>query len=208
MIETKTKYNFCPGCGHKAFCSVLLTILQEKGLTEENTVFVSGIGCGGIVATTLNADVIKTSHGRPLNAARTATLIYPQKLVIVISGDGDLVNIGGNALIHTARKKNDFPLLCICLDNTGYSMTGGQQSATNLKSGFNLKNLLYDGCEIDFFAQTSATNKQHLREALEKAIDFIRNRKSLAFVQVGCSCPTHKVKGGKDCAIWEREEEE
>ena len=226
-IQIDADYPFCAGCGHKVFRSNLLPILKERGLTKENTILASGIGCGGIVATTLNADVIKTSHGRTLNAARALRLIYTEKMIVVISGDGDLINIGGNALIHTAREKDRFPMLCICLDNVNYGMTGGQLSATTPEWGktsvpftqkpFNLKQLLYDGCGIDFFARTAVPCRDHLKKTIERAIDFVRNKKSFAFVHALSPCVTHftkrnpghftKNKLQQYCEIWERNNE-
>ena len=43
---------------------------------------------------------------------------------MVYSGDGDLSAIGGNHLIHAARRNID--LKVICVNNLIYAMTGGQ----------------------------------------------------------------------------------
>ena len=44
--------------------------------------------------------------------------------MVVYSGDGDLFAIGGNHLIHAARRNMD--LKVICVNNLTYAMTGGQ----------------------------------------------------------------------------------
>ena len=44
--------------------------------------------------------------------------------MVVFSGDGDLVAIGGNHFIHAARRNID--LTVICVNNFIYGMTGGQ----------------------------------------------------------------------------------
>ncbi|MFH1759409.1 MAG: thiamine pyrophosphate-dependent enzyme [Patescibacteria group bacterium] len=210
------KYPFCPGCGHNSFRSAFLSTIKELGINETDILFTSGIGCGSILATTFGADLIKTSHGRSLNAARALKLIYPNRLVVTISGDGDLLNIGGNHLLHTAREKDLFPILCVCLDNFNYGMTGGQDSATTPNHNpFNLKKLLYDGCGIDFFARTSVRDPKHLREALKGAIKFVQQKKSFAFLQVFSPCAAHSAKKhpewfdqNKLClrqGIWERQ---
>ncbi|MBI2046313.1 MAG: hypothetical protein HYT28_02750 [Parcubacteria group bacterium] len=223
-ISVLKPYSFCPGCGHQSFIDALLPMLEEHGLTNKNTIFVSGIGCGSIVSTTLGVHLIKTSHGRALNAARAVRLAYPERTVVVISGDGDLVNIGGNHLIHTAHDRKRFPMLCVCLDNANYGMTGGQPSATTplgantpiptpSASPFDLKKLLFDGCEIDFFARVSVADHEYLSEVMRKAI--AASRKTFAFVQVFSHCTTHFVKNNRDLfsrdrlkelrEIWERE---
>lgn len=220
-------YPFCSGCGHKSFADVLLATLKDIGLTTDNTIFISGIGCGSIVPATFNAHLMKTSHGRSLNAARAAKLEHPDHTIIVISGDGDLINIGGNHLIHTIREKKRFPIVCFCLDNANYGMTGGQPSATTPESAcasdvsaqtpFDLKKLLYDGCGIDFFARASVYDRTHLKEAITRAITAAQSGKC-AFVQVFSPCTTHFMKHSKESfsrtavgqqqGIWEREADE
>ena len=224
-IVVHKAYPFCSGCGHQSFIDCLLPMLAECGLTNKNTIFVSGIGCGSIVPATFNGHLIKTSHGRALNAARAVKLEYPERMIIVISGDGDLANIGGNHLIHTVRDKKRFPMVCFCLDNANYGMTGGQPSATtpecaatalaSLESPppFDLKRLLYDGLGIDFFARVSVADHAYLSEVMRKAI--VASRNTFAFVQVFSHCTTHFVKNNRDLfsrghlkelqGMWERE---
>ncbi|MBI5004606.1 MAG: hypothetical protein HZC04_00250 [Candidatus Lloydbacteria bacterium] len=224
-IAVEKPYPFCPGCGHQSFIDVLLPVLAECGLSNENTIFVSGIGCGSIVPATFNGHLVKTSHGRALNAARAIKLAYPERTVIVISGDGDLGTIGGNHLIHTVRDKYRFPIICFCLDNANYGMTGGQPSATTPQAAttalssleppppFDLKKLLYDGCGIDFFARVSVADHEYLSQVTGKAI--AASRKTFAFVQVFSHCTTHFVKNNRELfsremlaglrGTWERE---
>ena len=52
----------------------------------------------------------------------------PELTVTVISGDGDLTAIGGNHLIHAARRNVN--LNVICINNFNYGMTGGQVGPT------------------------------------------------------------------------------
>ena len=50
----------------------------------------------------------------------------PELNVIVITGDGDAAAIGGNHLIHAARR--NIGLTVICFNNNIYGMTSGQYS--------------------------------------------------------------------------------
>jgi 2-oxoglutarate ferredoxin oxidoreductase subunit beta len=52
----------------------------------------------------------------------------PELNVVVFSGDGDIVAIGGNHLIHTARRNMDMTVICV--NNFNYGMTGGQMGPT------------------------------------------------------------------------------
>ncbi len=55
----------------------------------------------------------------------------PDLHVIVVMGDGDCVAIGGNHLIHAARRNID--LTAIVFNNSIYGMTGGQMSPTTFE---------------------------------------------------------------------------
>ena len=217
-IELKKRYPFCPGCGHQSFSSIFLKVAKDIGLTNKNTVIIAGIGCGGIVGTTFKADVIKTSHGRTLNYARAIKILRPDLNVIVISGDGDLVNIGGNHLLHTAREKFDIKIFC--LNNQNYGMTGGQPSGTTPDSAItsvnfsqtpvNLKSFLYDGLKVGFFATTPVLGAE---EIIKKAL----LHKGFTFVEILSSCITYFAKKNPELVkpenlkklqrVWERENE-
>ena len=56
------------------------------------------------------------------------THLQPDMHVIVITGDGDATAIGGNHLIHAARRNID--LTVVVFNNSIYGMTGGQYSPT------------------------------------------------------------------------------
>ena len=47
---------------------------------------------------------------------------------MVVSGDGDLTAIGGNHLIHAARR--NIAMTVVCVNNGIYGMTGGQVAPT------------------------------------------------------------------------------
>ena len=122
-------------------------------------------------------------------------MLRPDLNIIVISGDGDLVNIGGNHLLHTLREK--FDIKVFCLNNQNYGMTGGQPSGTTPKTAItsinfsqnpiDLKEFLYDGLKIDFFAKTPIVG---MEEIIKKAL----LRKGFSFVEILSNCTTYFVK--------------
>ncbi len=120
---------FCPGCGHRILLRHLLTAIDELGLDIDRTLFVSGIGCAGwIPSPCINADTLHCLHGRAVPFAVGAKLANPSLTTLVVSGDGDLADIGGNHLIHAARRNHDITV--ICANNMNYGMTGGQVCST------------------------------------------------------------------------------
>jgi 2-oxoglutarate ferredoxin oxidoreductase subunit beta len=126
---TRQPTPFCAGCGHGIFMNAFLHAVEEVDLDFRNTVFVSGIGCGAWVPSPhFLADTLHVTHGRAIAYATGVKLARPDLDVIVIGGDGDIATIGGNHLIHAARR--NVPLKVFCLNNLVYGMTGGQVSAT------------------------------------------------------------------------------
>lgn len=120
---------FCPGCGHGILMGAILRSLDDLKIDIKQTVFVSGIGCAAwIPSPHFAADTMHTTHGRAIAFATGIKIFNPKLKVIVVSGDGDLSDIGGNHLIHAARR--DIDLTVICANNSIYGMTGGQAAAT------------------------------------------------------------------------------
>ena len=120
---------FCPGCGHGILLCSLLRAVDRLGVPQDDLLFVSGIGCAAwIPSPTIAADTLHTLHGRAIAFATGAKLANPKMTTIVVSGDGDLSSIGGNHLIHAARR--DVDMTVICANNQIYGMTGGQTAST------------------------------------------------------------------------------
>ncbi len=118
----------CPGCGHGIALRALLWALSESGIDKDQLAVVSGIGCAGRLSAYIDANTFHTTHGRPLAFATGLALARPDLHVVVISGDGDCLAIGGNHLIHACRR--NLKLTCLMLNNEIYGMTGGQVSPT------------------------------------------------------------------------------
>ncbi len=118
----------CPGCGHGIALRALLWACHELGIDKDKLAIVSGIGCSGRTGAYIDANTFHTTHGRPLAYATGLKLARPDLTVIVISGDGDSLAIGGNHMIHACRRNLDMTLML--LNNEVYGMTGGQVSPT------------------------------------------------------------------------------
>jgi 2-oxoglutarate ferredoxin oxidoreductase subunit beta len=188
---------FCPGCGHGILMNLILRAINELQWPIEKMLFVSGIGCAAwIPSPHFNADTLHTLHGRALPFATGAKMFNPELKVIVASGDGDLTSIGGNHLIHAARRNT--PITVICANNMIYGMTGGQVASTspvgaltatttegNIYRPFDLCKLVL-GAGAPYVARYSVTQPLSLIQAIKKAL----STPVFAFLDVLSPCPT------------------
>jgi len=117
---------FCPGCGNGLVLGALLRAIARAGHASlRDFAFVSGIGCAAwIPSPHLRADSLHVAHGRAIPTAIGVKLYRPELNVIVVGGDGDIAGIGGNHLVHAARRNADIFVLMV--NNLVYGMTGGQ----------------------------------------------------------------------------------
>lgn len=120
---------WCPGCGDFGILVAVKAAIAMLELDPHQVLVVSGIGCGSKLPDYIRAYGLLTIHGRPLAFATGARLANPDLHVIVVDGDGDAYGIGGNHLIHTARRNPN--LTHIVQNNQVYGLTKGQYSPTS-----------------------------------------------------------------------------
>ncbi|MBQ6594169.1 MAG: 2-oxoacid:ferredoxin oxidoreductase subunit beta [Clostridia bacterium] len=128
MREEHLPHIWCAGCGNGIIMRDVVQAIEDLGLDRKDVVIVSGIGCSSRASGYLNFDTIHTTHGRAIAFATGIKMARPDLKVIVLSGDGDAASIGGNHLIHAARRNID--LTVVVFNNNIYGMTGGQYSPT------------------------------------------------------------------------------
>ncbi len=119
---------FCDGCGLGNVIDYTLRAVDRVGLDMDRTVFLSGIGCSSRIPGYIEADALHTTHGRALAFATGVKMSEPDLNVIVFTGDGDCIGIGGNHFIHAARR--NLNMTVIVVNNFIYGMTGGQVAPT------------------------------------------------------------------------------
>jgi len=187
---------WCPGCGVGTTVNCFTRAVSEAGVPTDDISIVSGIGCTGRVAGYLRLDSYHTTHGRAIPFATGVHLANPKLKVVVYSGDGDLMAIGGNHFMHAARRNMD--LLVICVNNFNYAMTGGQVAPTtpltarlttmpygNYEEPFNLA-YLADSCGAVFVARWTS---YHVRQAT-KSIKEAMTKRGFRFIEILAPCPT------------------
>lgn len=180
-----------------------LRAMLDLGLTRENTVVVSGIGCSSRAAGYLDLNTVHTIHGRALPVATGIKMAHPDFNVVVLTGDGDGAAIGGNHLIHSCRRNLD--LTCILFNNQIYGMTGGQFSPT-MKPGGNATTAPYghvepafDLCRLaeaagaTFVARGTAANVRQTERLIKLGIQH----HGFAFIEVLVPCPTEYGRRNK-----------
>jgi 2-oxoglutarate/2-oxoacid ferredoxin oxidoreductase subunit beta len=187
---------WCSGCGLGSVTSYFIEGVKKSGIPREKVAVVSGIGCTGRVAGYLNIDSFHTTHGRAIPFATGLSLARPEMRVAVISGDGDLFAIGGNHLIHAARRNLD--LIVVCVNNFNYGMTGGQLGPTtpmharsttspygNYEHPFNLSHMAY-AAGATYVARWTTLHASQLINTISEAL----KRFGFSFIEVLAPCPT------------------
>jgi 2-oxoglutarate ferredoxin oxidoreductase subunit beta len=186
----------CPGCGIGTVVHSYAHAIANSDFPEDQHVCVSGIGCSGRAAGYVNVDSYHATHGRALPFALGIAVHRPELKVTVISGDGDLSSIGGNHLIHAARRNVNMTVICI--NNFTYGMTGGQVGPTTpigAKGTTAPKGAVDQPFNLPYLAQaTGATfvarwTILHVRE-FQDAILRCMNKEGFCFIEVLSPCPT------------------
>src|SRR5262249_25029999 len=95
----------------------------------DRTVFVSGIGCAARFPYYVETYGFHGIHGRAPAIATGIKLANPELDVWVVGGDGDMLSIGGNHLLHALRRNGDLTILL--LTNEIYGLTKGQAPPTS-----------------------------------------------------------------------------
>ncbi len=190
------KTTTCPGCGNGIIAQAILRSIEELGLSMDDFVFVSGIGCSAWIPSPLfSADTLHTTHGRPVAFATGVKLGRPESHVMVASGDGDLTAIGGNHLIHAARRNID--LTVVLVNNGIYGMTGGQTAPTtprglttitspygSMEHALNISEMIV-AAGAPYVARWTTYHPRQLTRSIKKGI----RKKGFALIEAVSQCP-------------------
>ena len=193
-FESDQDVRWCPGCGDYSILAQMKKVLPEIGATQEDTVFISGIGCSSRFPYYMNTYGMHSIHGRAPAFATGLKSTRPDLSVWVITGDGDALSIGGNHFMHMLRRNID--LNVILFNNSIYGLTKGQYSPTS-KVGSVTKSTprgsidhplnpisIAIAAEATFVARSIDTNIKHLVATLKRAAEH----KGTSFVEVYQNC--------------------
>ncbi len=185
---------WCPGCGDYSILKAVQMLMPTLGGQPENTVFVSGIGCAARFPYYMNTYGMHSIHGRAPAIATGLAMARDDLDVWVVGGDGDMLSIGGNHLIHALRRNVNLTILMF--NNQIYGLTKGQYSPTSevgkvtkstpfgsLDHPFNPMSVAL-GAEASFAARTHDLDRKHMMEMFRRA----REHRGAAFVEVFQNC--------------------
>lgn len=193
----KFPHIWCTGCGCGIVLKGILRAIHRMALRKDDVVMVSGIGCSSRTPGYVDFNTLHTTHGRAIAFATGVKLAKPQLHVIVVTGDGDATAIGGNHLIHAARR--NINLTVVLYNNHIYGMTGGQSSPTTPPGGYGTTTPYgnieqeFDICKLaeaagaSFVARTTAYHAVQIGRLVEQAIA----KRGFALVEVLTPCPTY-----------------
>jgi len=172
---------WCPGCGDFSVLALYFKLIEKRKLWHEKITTIAGIGCSSRFPYFVQAHGVHYIHGRALAFASGVSLSRPDLHVFVFGGDGDAFSIGGNHLLHTARK--NIRMTYVIMDNWVYGLTKKQTSPTS-PVGFKsktdqwgavdqpinpMKLLISSGAS--FVARTTHTNPNHVMQMMEASMD-------------------------------------
>lgn len=193
--DKKFPHVWCAGCSNGIVLGSIIRALAGMNIDRDDIVMVSGIGCSSRMPVYVDLNTMHTLHGRSIAYATGIKLHKPHLKVIVITGDGDCTAIGGNHMIHAARRNID--LTVILINNSIYGMTGGQASPTtpheaiattapygNIEPDFNVCDLAM-GAGASFVARTTAFHTVEVQNIVREAIDH----PGFALIEVVSACP-------------------
>ncbi|WKZ83149.1 MAG: thiamine pyrophosphate-dependent enzyme [Acidimicrobiia bacterium] len=203
----------CPGCAHGIVLRSFFGAVDRLGLDQDKVAMVAGIGCSSRLVGYADFCTLHGTHGRAPAFATGLKLARPDLEVVVITGDGDALAIGGNHLIHAARRNVDMTVLM--LNNSIYGMTGGQAAPTtpqgsiasttpqgSVETPFDACRLLA-GAGASFVGRVLAANPGAMTDIIADAMAH----RGFAFVEVVSDCPVYygrynKIGEGADMLTW------
>ncbi|MCC5952374.1 MAG: 2-oxoacid:ferredoxin oxidoreductase subunit beta [Acidimicrobiia bacterium] len=185
---------WCPGCGDYSILTAVQLLMPELDVRREETVFVSGIGCAARFPYYMDTYGFHGIHGRAPAIATGIATARPDLDVWVVGGDGDMLSIGGNHLIHALRRNVNLTILMF--NNQIYGLTKGQFSPTSevgkvtkssplgsLDRPFNPVSLAI-GAEAPFVARPHDMDRKHMMETFRRA----HAHRGAAFVEIYQNC--------------------
>ncbi len=187
---------FCVGCGGGTVLNAFTNAVDEMKLDPREMVCVTGIGCSSwIPSPYFLCDTLHTTHGRAIAFALGVKVMRPEMKVIIIAGDGDLAGIGGNHLIHAARRNIDISVFLV--NNFIYGMTGGQVSPTtpfgvrttttpyrNVEHPFKIADVVA-AAGGSYVARWTTYHPFQLMESMQIAI----RKEGFSFIEIMSQCP-------------------
>lgn len=208
--ELLEEHPMCAGCFMAYFVRVFYASLPNP----EDTIVIGTAGCARLALSQAAVPFIYGNYGDTNAVAsglkRALKIRFPdkEKDVVVVAGDGGLMDIGFGMTMHSWFRRENFTTIMV--DNEVYGNTGGQESGMTRK-GIQLK-MAPKGKKFDkinavelakaagcvYVARISPTNPKRIARTIKRAILAARHF-GPTFIHAYTSCnieyaiPTEKV---------------
>lgn len=188
---------WCEGCGNGIVLGAIVRALENAGADPEKTVVVTGIGCTGKLDDYVACHTVHGTHGRALPIATGIKAANPDLTVLAVLGDGDGATIGGNHLLHSARR--NIGVTAVLINNFNYGMTGGQYSGTT-PQGSRTATSVYGNPEpaMDLCRVAEAAGASYVARStvyhgvqLQRFIEQGLSKDGFSFIEAVSTCPTY-----------------
>jgi 2-oxoglutarate ferredoxin oxidoreductase subunit beta len=185
---------WCWGCGDGVILKAVIRAIETCGWKQDDVCVVSGIGCSGRFSSYVDFNTVHTTHGRTVAFATGIKLMYPDKHVICVAGDGDALAIGGNHTIHGCRRNIDINFIVI--NNFIYGLTNSQTSPTTPQGMWTVSQKsgnidpTFDACKLaigsgaSFVARETMLDPKKLEKVLVKGFQH----RGFSFFDVMSNC--------------------
>ena len=200
-FTTDQDVRWCPGCGDYAILTAVRKTLPKLQPTGGGLRLRLRHRLRGAVPVLHETYGMHSIHGRAPAFATGIKLANPDLDVWLVSGDGDLLSIGGNHTMHVMRRNVDINILL--LNNRIYGLTKGQYSPTS-EFGKKTKSTpvgspdypvnpltLAVGVGCTFVARSIDIDVKHLEEVMTRAAAH----RGTSFIEVyqDCNIYNHKA---------------
>ncbi len=197
--EVLEEHPMCSGCAMTLFIRLVYIGMPNP----EHTIVVGTAGCGRLAISQASVPFIYGNYGDTNAVAsglkRGLEIRFPNqtKDVVVMAGDGGLIDIGFQGLMHSWFRKERFTT--IMLDNEVYGNTGGQESGMTVqgkvlkmaprgKFGKKVDAMgLAKVAGVDYIARLAPTNPARVVRTIRRAI-MVAREVGHSYVQAYTSC--------------------
>jgi 2-oxoisovalerate ferredoxin oxidoreductase beta subunit len=220
--ELAHQTHYCPGCGHGIVSKLLARAIDELGI-QDRTILVSPVGCAVFGYYYFDVGNVQAAHGRASAVATAVKRSRPESIVVSYQGDGDLSAIGSAEILHAANRGENITVIFV--NNSIYSMTGGQfapttligQKSTTTPAGRSARNEGYPLHMSELLATLEAPvyiervglgdNKQiaQAARAVRRAVENQVRGLGFSLIEVLSPCPTIWKMNAVEAQRWVRE---
>ena len=177
--------------------SAFIKGIEKAGVKASQISIVSDIPFEPEVVKELGVDFFHTIRGRAIAFGTGLKLANPKLKVVPFVGD--LMTIGGNHFVHSARRNME--MLVVCINNFAYKKIADQlapkvadtfSAYSTYEAPFNIPHLA-NSCGAVYTARWTALHTEDITTSVSEAI----NKRGFAVIEILCPGPSYYTEIGK-----------